>query len=248
MFDLRRGYLGLVLLSLTACDGGSASESPRALPGEAASKVAASTPAPAPSVLPAPTIPSDAPLVVVLGDSVAAGLHLSADEAFPALLQRALAADGVPFRLVNAGVSGDTSAGGLRRIDWILKQEPDVLVVELGGNDGLRGQDLVGVEANLRGIVTRAKDAGARVVLLGMQIPTSYGADYAGRFAGLYARIAEDLGVVFVPDFLTGVGGVPDMTLEDGLHPTAAGQVRLAHNVAPVLKRVLTELAAPSQR
>jgi acyl-CoA thioesterase-1 len=245
MFDLRRGLLGSSLLALAACGGDSDSAPPRVLPGEAASKVAASTPGVVP---PAPSVPFDAPLVVVLGDSIAAGLHLSADEAFPAILQRTLAADGAPFRLVNAGVSGDTSAGGLRRIDWILKQKPDVLLVELGGNDGLRGQDVAGIEANLRGIVTRAKESGARVVLLGMQIPTSYGADYAGRFAAQYARIAQDLGVVFAPDFLTGVGGVPDMTLEDGLHPTAPGQVRLAQNVAPVLKRVLAELSAPSPR
>jgi acyl-CoA thioesterase-1 len=245
MFDLRRALLGFGLVTLAACDGRSPVEPPRALPGEAASKVAAGAPA---HVSPAPDVPSDAPLVVMLGDSIAAGLHLSADEAFPAVLQRELAAAGTPFRLVNAGVSGDTTAGGLRRIDWILKQKPDVLVVELGGNDGLRGQDLAGVESNLRGIVTRAKDAGARVVLIGVQIPTSYGADYAGKFAAIYPRIAEELGVVLVPDFFAGVGGVPDMTLEDGLHPTAAGHARLARNAASVLEGVLAELSARSQR
>ncbi len=247
MFDLRRSFAGLGLLAIVACDGGSRTEPPRALPGEAASKVAATTPASNPAST-GTVIPADAPLVVVLGDSIAAGLHLSADEAFPAVLQRELAAGGTPFRLVNAGVSGDTSAGGLRRIDWILKQKPDVLVVELGGNDGLRGQELAGVEANLRGIVTRAKDAGARVVLIGVQIPTSYGADYAGKFAAIYPRIAEDLGVVLVPEFFAGVGGVPDMTLEDGLHPTAAGHARLAQNVAPTLRGVLADLRAPSSR
>ncbi len=245
MFDPRRAFLGLGLLAIAACDSRPSSEPPRALPGEASSKVAASTPASASST---PVIASDAPLVVVLGDSVAAGLHLSADEAFPAILQRELAAAGTPFRLVNAGVSGDTSAGGLRRIDWILKQKPDVLVVELGGNDGLRGQDLTGVESNLRGIVTRAKEAGARVVLLGMQIPTNYGAEYTGAFAALYPRLAKELDVVLVPEFFAGVGGVPDMTLEDALHPTAAGHARLAQNVAPVLKRVLAELSIRSTR
>lgn len=245
MFDLRPALLGLGLVAIAACDGRSAVEPQRALPGEAASKVAASAPS---QVAPAPAVPSDAPLVVVLGDSIAAGLHLSADEAFPAVLQRDLAAAGMPFRLVNAGVSGDTTAGGLRRIDWILKQKPDVLVVELGGNDGLRGQDLAGVESNLRGIVTRAKDSGARVVLIGVQIPTSYGADYAGKFAAIYPRVAEELGVALVPDFFAGVGGVPDMTLEDGLHPTAAGHARLAKNAEPVLKGVLAGFAKPAAR
>lgn len=245
MFDLRRVFIALCLIPVAACDSRSSSEPPRALPGEAPSKVAASTPASGSSTL---VIPSDAPLVVVLGDSIAAGLHLSEGEAFPALLQRELASAGTPFRLVNAGVSGDTSAGGLRRIDWILKQKPDVLVVELGGNDGLRGQEPAGIEANLRGIVTRAKEAGARVVLLGMQIPTSYGADYAGAFAALYSRLAKELDVALVPEFWAGVGGVPEMALEDGLHPTAAGHARLARNVAPVLKRVLAELAVRSTR
>lgn len=245
MFDLRDAILAAALACSVACDGRAPAEPPRSLPGEAPSRVAASTTT---ETAPPVAIPPDAPLVAVLGDSIAAGLHLSADQAFPAVLQRELAAAGTPFRLVNAGVSGDTSAGGLRRVDWILKQKPDVLVVELGGNDGLRGQDLAGVEENLRGIVTRAKDAGARVVLLGIQIPTSYGADYAGRFASMYARIAQDLGVDLVPEFFAGVGGLPDMTLEDGLHPTAAGQARLARNAAPVLDRVLKDLATARSR
>jgi len=245
MFDPRRAFLCVSLVSLAACGDGASDAEPRALPGEAPSKVAATV---APAAVSGPEIPADAPLVVVLGDSIAAGLHLSGEEAFPAVLQRELFAAGHPFRLVNAGVSGDTSAGGLRRIDWILKQKPDVLVVELGGNDGLRGQDLAGVESNLRAIVSRAKAAGARVVLLGVQIPTSYGADYAGRFAAMYSRIAGEEGVTLVPEFLAGVGGVPDMNLEDGLHPTAAGHARLARNVAPVLATVLAELPAASAR
>lgn len=245
MFDVRRSFLCVSLVSLAACGDGGGDRETRALPGEAASKVAAATSSPTAA---APEIPADAPLVVVLGDSIAAGLHLSAEQAFPSVLQRELAAAGHPFRLVNAGVSGDTSAGGLRRIDWILKQKPDVLVVELGGNDGLRGQDLAGVESNLRAIVTRGKESGSRVVLLGVQIPTSYGAEYTGGFAAMYPRIARDLGVDFVPDFFAGVGGVPDMTLEDGIHPTAAGHARLARNVATVLQGVLVGLPKSAAR
>lgn len=237
MFDLRRSSPGLVLLVLVACGAEPGDGGPRSLPGEAPSKVAAGSNGAAVTT----EIPGDAPLVVVLGDSIAAGLHLSADEAFPAVLQRELALAARPFRLVNAGTSGDTTAGGLRRLDWILKQRPDVLVVELGGNDGLRGQDLAAIEKNLREIVVRGKSAGCAVILLGVQIPTSYGADYAGRFQAIYPRVAEELGAAFVRDFLAGVGGVPDMNLEDGLHPTAAGHRRIAENVRPTLTRILVE-------
>ncbi len=252
MFDPRRTRAALGGLSFaiacaafTACDDAQRSDSQHALPGEAESKVAAASQA-APTD--APNIAADAPLVVFLGDSISAGLHLAAEDAFPAVLQRNLSAAGHPFRLVNAGVSGDTSAGGLRRIDWILKQSPDVLVVELGGNDGLRGQEIEGVESNLRAIVTRAQSAGARVVLLGIQIPSSYGADYTSRFADMYPRIAQDLGVAFVPDFFQGVGGVPDMTLEDGLHPTAAGHVRLARNIADIVRAEVDATRAQTPR
>jgi acyl-CoA thioesterase I len=189
------------------------------------------------------TIPAGAPLVVFLGDSLAAGLHLSTDEAFPAVLQRTLAEEGHPFRLVNAGVSGDTTSGGLSRIDWLLKQKPDVLVVELGGNDGLRGEDVSMVERNLRGIVKRAQDVGVRVLLLGMLLPPSYGEPYVKEFAAVYPRIASELDVVLVPDFLKSVGGVVEMNLPDGLHPTAKGHEALAANIAPALKVLLESLA-----
>jgi acyl-CoA thioesterase-1 len=237
MFELRRSsVLSGVLLLAGLCACGDESAPAPALPGEAPSRVAgASDPTQAPEL----SIPADAPLVVFLGDSIAAGLHLPAHQAFPAVLQRELAADGLPFRLVNAGVSGDTSAGGLRRIDWILQQKPTVLVIELGGNDGLRGQDLASVESNLRAIATRALAAGARVLLLGVQIPTSYGADYAGGFAAIYTRLSQELGVELVPEFLSGVGGVPEMNLEDGLHPTAKGHEKIAQTVAPALRKVL---------
>ncbi|MCC7010942.1 MAG: arylesterase [Planctomycetes bacterium] len=187
----------------------------------------------------APTIPADAPLVAFLGDSISAGLHLSGDEAFPAVLQRKLAAEGQPFQLINAGVSGDTTAGGLRRLEWLLARAPDVVVVELGGNDGLRGQDLAAVERNLRAIVETIRAKGARALLLEMKLPPSLGAEYTGRFEALYARVAAEADVPLVTDFLAGVGGVPAMNLEDGLHPTAEGHRRLAANVAPQLSELL---------
>lgn len=186
-----------------------------------------------------PAIPQDAPLVLFLGDSITAGLHLAANDAFPSVLQARCARDGHPFRLVNAGVSGDTSAGGLARIDWLLQQKPAIVVIELGGNDGLRGQDLVTIEANLRAIITKVQAAGASVLLLGMRLPPSYGAEYSAAFEAIYAHVAADTQVTFVPYFMHDVGGVPDMMLEDGLHPTARGHVVLADNIAEKLTAML---------
>lgn len=184
-------------------------------------------------------VPADAPLVLFLGDSIAAGLHLEAEQAFPAVLQRTLAAEGLPFRLVNAGVSGDTSAGGLRRLDWLLRQAPDVLVVELGGNDGLRGQPVAEIEQRLRAIVARASAAGARTLLLGLRLPPSLGADYVREFEALYPRLAEELGCAFVPFFMEGAAGDPEQMLDDGIHPNARGHERIATNVAPALRALL---------
>lgn len=183
-------------------------------------------------------IPEGSPRVAFLGDSLTAGLHLPVDEAWPAALQRSLFTEGHPFFLQNAGVSGDTTADGVRRLDWILKSDPDIVVVGLGANNGLRGIDLESTEADLRAIVAGVREAGAEALLLGMHVPTNLG-DYAVRFSKIYPRIAEDLDVAFVPDFLDGVGGVPDMNLPDGLHPTAKGHERLAENVASELRELL---------
>ncbi len=184
--------------------------------------------------------------VVFLGDSLTAGYGLGEEQAYPALLGEMLAAEGAPVRVVNAGVSGDTSAGGLSRLDWILRQKPDAVVVELGPNDGLRGLPLEMTEKNLREIVTRCRAAGARVLLVGMQIPPNYGPDYAGAFRDLYPRLAEELGVPLVPFLLAGVGGEPDLNLPDGLHPNAEGHRIVARNVLPYLREVLAESKAPA--
>lgn len=186
--------------------------------------------------------PIAGPKVVFLGDSVAAGIHLAEDEAFPAVLQRKLAARGVPFRLINAGVSGDTTAGGVRRVDWLLKQKPDVVVVELGANDAMRGVAPAEIEKNLRAILEKISAAGAEALLLGMRIPPSYGADHSEAFAAAYQRIADDLDVAFVPFFMNGVAAVPALNLEDGIHPTAEGHVRLAANVEDALLKLVNEV------
>ncbi|MCU0234401.1 MAG: arylesterase [Thermoanaerobaculales bacterium] len=151
-------------------------------------------PPPGPAPRPSPTSrPATAAVrVVVLGDSLAAGLGLAADEAFPAVVEGLLRERGHAVEVVNAGVSGDTSAGGLARLEWVLQRPADILVVELGGNDALRGQELEATESNLREIVRRGRASGARVLLLGMDVPANYGPDYGGRFAALFERVAGE--------------------------------------------------------
>ncbi|HVQ35400.1 MAG TPA: arylesterase, partial [Candidatus Bathyarchaeia archaeon] len=159
------------------------------------------------------TVPvaADAPLVIFLGDSLTAGFGLAQDEAFPAIVGEMLAASGHPVRVVNAGVSGDTTADGLGRLDWLLKQAPRVMVVGLGANDAFRGQDPGEAERNLREIVSRAKATGARVLLLGMKIPPSYGQVFARGYGDIYAKVANEQKVPLVPFLLEGVGGHADL-------------------------------------
>ena len=146
------------------------------------------------------------PTVVFLGDSLTAGFGLGEEAAYPALVGQ-LAERGRPVRIVNGGVSGDTTAGGLARVDWLLALEPEIVVVALGANDGLRGQPVASIEGNLREIVRRARAAGARVVLAGMKMPPNYGPDYTRDFEALYARLARELDLPFLP-FLQGVAAV----------------------------------------
>ena len=177
--------------------------------------------------------------VVFLGDSLTAGYGLAEEEAFPAILERRLEQAGHPVEVVNAGVSGDTSAGGLRRVDWVLGQDPDVLVVALGGNDGLRALPVEQLESNLRKIVQRARGAGARVLLLGVRMPPSHGQRYKSAFEAIYPRIAEEMDVSLVTRMLEGVAGEPSLIQPDGIHPTAEGQRVIADNVFPALAKLL---------
>ncbi|HEX3129452.1 MAG TPA: arylesterase [Thermoanaerobaculia bacterium] len=192
---------------------------------------------------PAPVQPSTGkePIVVFLGDSLTAGYGLEESQAYPVLVRANLEKAGHPVRVVNAGVSGDTTAGGLARLDWLLSQKPDVVVVALGGNDGLRGLPLEEAEKNLREIVRRSKEAGARVLLLGMQIPPNYGPEYANGFAEMYPRIAKEMDVPLVPFLLEGVGGIARLNQADGIHPTAEGQVKVAETVTPYLEKMLAD-------
>jgi acyl-CoA thioesterase-1 len=184
------------------------------------------------------------PLVVFLGDSLTAGLGVNEDQAYPAVVAERLAAAGHPVRALNAGVSGDTSAGGVRRLNWLLSQHPDVVVVGLGSNDGLRGLPLEQTESNLRQIVTRVREAGSRVLLLGNVVPPNYGPDYAPKFAAIFSRIAKDLDVPLVPFLLEGVGGRPELNQGDGIHPTAEGHRIMAQTVFPKLEAIVAKLEA----
>lgn len=181
----------------------------------------------------------DGPRVVFLGDSLTAGYGLPADRAWPQIVGEILAGEGVPIRVVNAGVSGDTSAGGVRRIDWLLKQDPAIVIVGLGANDGLRGLSPDQTHDNLTQIVRRTQGVGARVLLLGMKMPPSLGPDYAARFGAVFPDVAQSTGVALVPFLLEGVGGDPALNLPDGIHPNADGQERVARNVLPYLRKLL---------
>lgn len=179
------------------------------------------------------------PLVIFLGDSLTAGLGLPADDAFPALVGKSLAAAGHPARVVNAGVSGDTTTGGLERAPALMEQKPAVLVVGLGANDAFRGQPVARIEANLREIIRRGKAGGARVLLLGMRIPTNYGPEYTEAFAAMYPRVAAAEKVDLMPFLLDGVAGIADLNLDDGIHPNREGQRIVADHVQAYVERAL---------
>lgn len=194
---------------------------------------------------PAPARASDSrPVVAFLGDSLTAGLGVAADEAYPAVVGRLLEEAGVRARVSNAGVSGDTSAGGRRRVAWVLSQRPDVLVVALGANDGLRGLPLEELEANLDAIVAAGQESGARVVLCGMQVPTSMGPEHARGFAAVFPRVATRRQAELVPFLLEGVALVPELNQPDGIHPTPEGHALIARVVLPHVQRALSEVAA----
>jgi acyl-CoA thioesterase-1 len=187
----------------------------------------------------------DRKTVFVLGDSLAAGYGLDPSEAFPALLQKKVDAAGLPFEIVNAGVSGDTTAGGLRRLDWLLRRRIDVLVLELGGNDGLRGLTPSATQSNLQAIIerTRAKYPAAEIVVAGMQMPPNLGTEYREAFQKVFPEVARRHHAALIPFLLEGVGGKPDLNLPDGIHPTAEGHRIVAETVWSVLQPVLGRLA-----
>jgi acyl-CoA thioesterase-1 len=184
-------------------------------------------------------------VIVAFGDSLTAGLGLNPEEAYPALLEARLAQEGYDYRVVNAGVSGDTSAGGLRRIDWALKLGPEIVIVALGANDGLRGLPPTAMRDNLLAIVQRARSAGAKVLLAGMRVPPNYGTDYTRDFAKVFADVAQATGMPLMPFLLEGVAGESRLNLPDGIHPNAEGQRRIAERVWPHVRPLLMKAGTP---
>jgi acyl-CoA thioesterase-1 len=214
----------LAALALAAAACGAKPEPPAT--STAATNATSATAAPA----------STQPRIVALGDSLTAGLGLAPDQAYPALLQARLKSAGLDYEVINAGVSGDTSAGGLERLEWALQGNVKILIVALGGNDALRGLPAAALAANLSQIIERARARQIRVILAGMEAPPNYGRDYIVSFHKVYPALAEKYQVAFVPFLLQNVAGLAELNQADGIHPTPAGARIVADNVWAVLK------------
>ncbi len=195
---------------------------------------------------PAPDSSTARPRIVVLGDSLTAGLGIEPEEAYPALLQARVDAAGLRYEVTNAGVSGDTSAGGLSRLDWALDGDVRILIVALGGNDALRGLPVEELKRNLSAIIERASARKVTVILAGMEAPPNFGRDYTVSFHRAYPDLAREHGIALVPFLLEGVAGVSGLNQRDGIHPTPEGARLIADTVWAVL-RPIAERAAPSQ-
>jgi acyl-CoA thioesterase-1 len=178
---------------------------------------------------------------VFLGTSLTAGLGVELDQAYPALIQQKIDSLGLHYRVVNAGVSGESSAGALNRIDWVMREKPAVLLIETGANDGLRGQDLDSLKANIQAIINRVHEQAPNtsVILLGMEALPNLGAQYTKTFRAIYPAVARANHIPLVPFLLAGVAGVDSLNQEDGIHPTPAGHRIIADNVWPTLETVL---------
>ena len=181
--------------------------------------------------------------MVILGDSITAGYGLRPDQAYPALLQQKIEKVGLPFTVANAGVSGDTTAGGLRRVNWALARGAQVLVIALGGNDGLRGIPPAESKKNLLGMIAkaRAKNPEIEVLIAGMKMPDNMGPEFTAKFQALFAEVAKEAKVTLIPFLLDGIGGDEELNQSDGIHPTAKGQEKVAENVWKFLHPLLAE-------
>jgi len=204
---------------------------------------ATSPPSPPASSAPAAASASTRPRIVFLGDSLTAGLGLDVEQSVPSLVQKHLDAEGFKYEVVNAGVSGDTSAGGLRRLDWSLDGDVRILVLELGANDGLRGLPVAQMKENLQTIVQTAKRRGIDVLLTGMEAPPNYGTTYTSEFRRAFRDLAAEERVPFMPFYLYEVAGVPTLNIADGIHPNPAGARIVEANLWRSLKPVLEKQA-----
>lgn len=186
----------------------------------------------------------DRPRIVAFGDSLTAGLGVAQEEAYPAQLQRRLEAAGYRYRVINAGVSGDTTAGGVRRVEWVLNSKPAIVVLELGANDGLRGIAVEETRSNLEKIIPRLQAAGVTVILAGMKLPPNYGKEYTARFAAVYPELARKYNVPLMPFFLEGVAAREALNQADGIHPTEAGYRVIVENLFRALQPFLAKPVA----
>ncbi len=186
------------------------------------------------------------PVIVAFGDSLTAGYEVAPHQAYPAILEKMLAEEGWPYQIINAGISGDTTAGGVRRIDFVLRHQPDIVILELGANDGLRGLPLSQIEQNLSTIIEQLQKNGVTVVLAGMKVPPNYGKPYSEGFEQIFHKLARQYQLTLIPFFLSGVAGNRGLTLPDGLHPTAKGYELIAGQIYPILKPILKKARTPS--
>ncbi len=184
-------------------------------------------------MLSAPVAAADDVVILALGDSLVAGYGLSRQDSFPARLEAELKARGYDVRVVNGGVSGDTSKAGLGRVDWLFAEKPDLMLLELGANDGLRGLPPEQTEANLAQIIEKSQSAGVPVLLTGMMAPPNLGREYGAAFNALYPRLAEKYGTAFYPFFLEGVAAEAHLNQDDGMHPNAEGVQVIVERIAP---------------
>jgi acyl-CoA thioesterase I len=184
---------------------------------------------------------AEEPVIVAFGDSLTAGLGVAPDEAYPALLQARLVREGYRYRVVNAGVSGDTTAGALRRVDWVLRARPSVVILALGANDGLRGHSVETMRLNLERIVERLRAGGAEVLLAGMRLPPNYGAEFARQFAETFPLVARRTTVALMPFLLEGVAADSRLNQPDGIHPNAAGYRVVADRIWLHLRPLLRQ-------
>ena len=181
------------------------------------------------------------PRIVAFGDSLTAGLGVAMDESYPAQLQRRLDRAGYRYRVINAGVSGDTTAGALRRVPWVLRSKPRIVILELGANDGLRGVDLSETRTNLDRIILQFREASVTVVLAGMKLPPNYGAEYIAGFEVIFSSLAKRYRLPFIPFFLDGVAGSVTLNQADGIHPTGEGYRIIADTVFETVRPLLDQ-------
>ena len=182
------------------------------------------------------------PVIMVLGDSLVAGHGLPQGQAFPDILSNKLANDGIDVTMINAGVSGDTTAGGLARLDWSLAESPDAAIVVLGGNDLLRGLDPQAIYRNLNAIISRLKDRNVKILLAGMRAPRNLGADYVSEFERIYPALADEHDILLYPFFLDGVALMVDLNQPDGMHPNQAGVDVIVEKIMPQVKQLIEQL------